>query len=562
VRTQGCTKFGQTTVLNGRLAEGKIMQWFKAFILVVFTSVILCSLIFNQRVLPSVQAKISPGPPLAMTGAPEEGTCIGCHYTYGGADSVPNLGPGRVQITGLPAHYTFGQSYAVTVTVTANEASTRRWGFELTALTANDSSATAGELVVTDALRVLKRSGSVLDKARVYLSHNDEDGTSLGRTGANNWKFDWIAPSSSAGEISFYAAGNAADGQVTPEGDYIYTTLATVKPPVPIVAGQALIGLSSYLSAVNATQVELRARGNVGAGAKLVLNNVELPTQTVDDGLFATLSASQLGSRGALTVRVRLGNGELSNALSFVVASNINNKAVVAVDAAAYSLAVTPGQIVALFGSELTNNNAAASAITLPLPRVLQNTTIYVNGVAAPLFFASNGQINFQVPYSTATGLASIVVLREDGMAAQGFINVYPTAPALFAANAAGKGQAAALNEDFSSNSSTRRAKKGSSVILFGTGTGAQLVNGNGQAVGLNDGEASTGNLLIVTADRPTVMIGGRAANVAFSGLSPGLVGLWQLNVQIPNDAPSGSGIEVLVKLGKRSANLVTLAIE
>jgi uncharacterized protein (TIGR03437 family) len=538
------------------------MRWFKAFIIVVFTSAILCSLISNQWALAKVQAKISPGPPLAMTGAPDEGTCIGCHYTYGGADSVPNLGPGRIQLTGLPAHYMPGQSYVVNVTVTANEASTRRWGFELTALAANDSSATAGELLVTDALHVLKRSGSVLGKSRVYLSHNDEDGTSLGRTGTNNWTFNWLAPSSSSGEISFYAAGNAADGQVTPEGDYIYTTLATVKPPAPIVAGQALIGLSSYLSAINATQIELRARGNFGAGAKLVFNNVELPTQTTDDGLFATLSASQLGNRGAFPVRVKLGNGELSNALSFIVASNLSNKAVVAVDAAAYSLAVTPGQIVGLFGSELTNNNSTASASALPLPRALQNTTVYVNGVAAPLFFASNGQINFQVPYSTATGLASIVVLREDGTAAQGFVNVYPTAPTLFAANATGKGQAAALNEDFSSNSPTRRAKKGSYVILFGTGTGVKLVTGNGQAVVPNDGEAATGNPLIVTAEKPEVMIGGRAANVAFSGLAPGLVGLWQLNVQIPNDAPSGGSIEVTVNIGKRSANRVTLAVE
>lgn len=539
------------------------MRWFKAFIIVVFTSASLCSLNFSERILTKVQAKISPGPPLAMTGAPDEGTCIGCHYTYGGADSVPNLGPGRVQITGLPAHYTPWQSYVVTVTVTANETSTRRWGFELTALDANDSAATAGELIVTDALHVLKRAGSVLDKTRIYLSHNDEEGTSLGRTGANSWTFNWTAPNSAAGEVRFYAAGNAADGQVTPEGDYIYTTLAVVKPLAPIVAGQALIGLSSYLSAVNVPLVELRARGNFGTGAKLLFNNVELPTQTTGDGLLATLSTAQLGNKGAYPVRVKLGNGELTNALSFIVASNLSNKAVAAVDAASYTLAVTPGQITALFGSELTNNNSTASASALPLPRTLQNTTVYVNGVAAPLFFTSNGQINFQVPYSTAVGLASIVVQRDDGTAAQGFVNVYPTAPALFAANAAGTGQAAALNEDLTPNSSARRARKGSYVILFGTGTGAQLNNASsGQAIVLNDGEVATSNPLVVTADTPTVLIGERAASVAFSGLVPGLVGLWQVNVQIPNDAPSGGSVEVLVSLGNRSANRVTLAIQ
>src|SRR4030095_7351856 len=117
------------------------------------------------------------------------------------------------------------------------------------------------------------------------------------------------------------------------------------------------------------------------------------------------------------------------------------------------------------------------------------------------------------VPYSTAVGLASIVVQRDDGTAAQGFVNVYPTAPALFAANAAGTGQAAALNEDLTPNSSARRAKKGSYVILFGTGTGAQLNNASsGQAIMLNAGEVATGNPLVVTADTPTVLICDRPA--------------------------------------------------
>ena len=52
----------------------------------------------------SVHAKISPGPPLGFTGAPGEGTCVGCHYTFG-QPNPPNTG-GKVEITGLPASYT------------------------------------------------------------------------------------------------------------------------------------------------------------------------------------------------------------------------------------------------------------------------------------------------------------------------------------------------------------------------------------------------------------------------------------------------------------------------
>jgi uncharacterized protein (TIGR03437 family) len=67
---------------------------------------------------------------------------------------------------------------------------------------------------------------------------------------------------------------------------------------------------------------------------------------------------------------------------------------------------------------------------------------------------------------------------------------------------------------------------------------------------------------LIVTTALPRVTIGGRAATVVFSGLAPGLVGLWQLNVQVPTDAPSGPGVEVLVSWGARTANPVALAIQ
>jgi uncharacterized protein (TIGR03437 family) len=539
------------------------MRRVKASIILIF---VLCLIGFSERVAVSVHAKISPGPPLGMTGAPGEGTCIGCHYSYGGANSVPNLGPGRVQLSGLPANYTPGQTYVVTLTITANAGSAQRWGFELTALAGQGDSSTAGELAVTDAARVLKRSAFIADRPRIYLSHNDEAGTSLGRTGTNSWSFNWTAPSSSAGEITFYATGNAADGQVTPEGDYIYSTLVTVSPPAPVVALQALAGLSSYLAAVNAAPVELRVRGNFGAEAQLSFNNVQLPTQPVADGLLATLPANQLMSPGVYPVRLKLGNGELTNSLNFVVANNLSSNAVVTVDAASYALAVAPGQIAALFGVALTSNPIPAQASELPLPRTLQNTAVYVNGVAAPLFFTSDGQLNFQVPYSTFPGLASVIVLREDGTAAQGYVNVYPTAPALFAANASGRGQAVALNADYTpngdpaTNALAKRAAKGSYVFLFGTGTGAQL--SNGQAYVPNDGEGASGNPLIETNALPSVTIGGRAATVGFSGLVPGLVGLWQLNVQVPLDAPSGRNVDVLVSWGNRVSNQVTLALE
>jgi uncharacterized protein (TIGR03437 family) len=189
--------------------------------------------------------------------------------------------------------------------------------------------------------------------------------------------------------------------------------------------------------------------------------------------------------------------------------------------------------------------------------------------VAAPLFFASDNQINYQMPYSTAPGAASVVILRDDGIAAHGSVNSAAAAPALFSADASGRGQAAAQNSDFSRNGDpattpqAKRARKGDFVILYGSGAGSQFVNANNhQPIAIKDGEAATSNPLAATATLPAVTIGGKNATVYFSGLAPGFVGLWQLNVQVPNDAPSGAAVEVVVSLGGKTANRLTIAVE
>ncbi|MGH9938988.1 MAG: hypothetical protein ACREAM_22340, partial [Blastocatellia bacterium] len=292
-------------------------------------------------------------------------------------------------------------------------------------------------------------------------------------------------------------------------------------------------------------------------------------TQAVSNGLFAAIPASELGDAGAIVVRVKLGANTLTNARILALASTVNPQTATTVDAASYAAMVAPGQIVALFGTDLVPGAGVAAANSLPLPRSLQGVTVYVNGVAAPLYFTADNQINYQMPYSTAPGAVSIVILRDDGIAAHGSVNVVPAAPALFSADASGRGQAAAQNSDFSRNGDpattpqTKRARKGDFVILYGSGAGSQFINANNnQPIAIKDGEAAPGNPLAATATLPTVTIGGKNATVYFSGLAPGFVSLWQLNAQVPNDAPSGSAVEVVVNFGGRTANRVTIAVE
>jgi uncharacterized protein (TIGR03437 family) len=614
---------------------------------------------FSRQTTPRAHAKISPGPPLGFTGAPDEGTCVGCHYTFG-QPNPPNS-RGKVEITGLPAVYTPGQTYTLTITVSHPTA--RAWGFEMTAIDANGTSSTVGSMTAVNATTTLKRDSTASGQVRTYFSHNDEAGIAKGKTGSNSWSINWTAPAATVGDITFYAAGNAANNQVTPEDDYIYTTSVVVKSPAnpnraPVFAAlpdrflgvgdkisftvsatdpdnqpltitasalanatfdpttkrftfapaasqlgaqqvtftasdgqmqtqqtvnlqvlsetsQALTGLSKpsgpspYLDSSNATMIELTAQGTFGAGATLLFNGLPLTTQIVSNGLFAAVPASELGQTGAFVVRVKLGADTLTNARLLALASTVNPQTATTVDAASYVMTVAPGQIVALFGTDLVPGTGVATANSLPLPRSLQGVTVYVNGVAAPLYFTSDNQINYQMSYSTASGAASIVILREDGIAAHGSANIAPAAPALFSADASGRGQAAAQNSDFTRNGDpatspqTKRARKGDFVILYGSGAGAQFINSNNnQPISMKDGEAAPGNPPAATATLPTVTIGGKNATVYFSGLAPGFVSLWQLNAQVPMDAPSGAAVEVVVNFGGRTANRLTIAVE
>jgi uncharacterized protein (TIGR03437 family) len=497
-----------------------------------------------------------------MTGAPDEGTCTGCHYTY-----ELNSGMGTIYLTGLPTVYTPEQIYNVTVTVT--DPAAKRWGFELTSIDKNGSSSTTGELTINDAVKTTKRSSTVSSQTRYYISHYwanqnqpETDGSVPGKTLSNSWSFNWTAPAATAGDITFYATGNAADNGVSPELDYIHTTSFIVKAP------SGLTGLSSYVELRGSTSTTITAQGVFDAGAKVLFNNQEVSTQTVAGGLSATIPANLLAIKGVFPVTVKFGAGAITNALSFAVAESINGLQPTTVEAASYQTATVPGQLVSSFGTELIEGSmdafAAAPAFQFPLPQSLGKTSIYVNGVAVPMLYVNKQQANFQLPYGTATGTASLVIYREDGLSARGTINVGNYAPAVFTTNQQGTGQAVAQNSaNYSANDAGNRVKKGSFVTLYGTGTGNQLMdNSTRDLLTSEDGMAAVASPLTATATKPTATIGGKPAQISFSGLAPGFVGLWQVNIKVPADAPSGAAVEVIISHGDKVAKPVTIAIE
>ena len=166
-------------------------------------------------------------PPDEKTGAPNEGTCAdaGCHASHD-----LNVEGGSLMVT-VPQTYIPNEVY--TIIVNLERAGQSKWGFEMTALDADG--ARAGTFAADDAANTqLTETNS-----KQYIQHTTA-GTAAGTDDAHSWEFEWTAPDADMGPITFYAAGNAANGDFTPVGDYIYTTEAESTPPVPVVAGVAL----------------------------------------------------------------------------------------------------------------------------------------------------------------------------------------------------------------------------------------------------------------------------------------------------------------------------------
>src|SRR5258705_150305 len=162
----------------------------------------------------------SSGPPAGYTGAPgeEPEACAECH--------VPaDAGTGHISIT-APQIYVPGQTYPITVTHTNPDPSRIRWGFELTVLDTSDQ--TAGKLQTLDGLtQVLNNAGP--GGARQYIEHTAA-GTFIGQQNTASWTFNWTAPATDIGVVTFYAAGNQANNDGNTSGDYIYKTFVSVAP--------------------------------------------------------------------------------------------------------------------------------------------------------------------------------------------------------------------------------------------------------------------------------------------------------------------------------------------
>lgn len=208
--------------------------------------------------------------------------------------------------------------------------------------------------------------------------------------------------------------------------------------------------------------------------------------------------------------------------------TEVSFQASTVLNAASFTADYAPGTAISIFGYGLSRQNSV--------------TLVEIGGLNAPVLYANSFQLNTVIPLGLAPGTWPLRLTGAYGTA-ETQIDVREAAPAIFRL---GTSQPAVTNQDGSLNSANNPAQRGQVMVLYGTGFGSVQNSG--------------GNL-----QRTVIPVTARAGDlnlpVVFAGLTPGSIGLYQLNVQLPPDMPPGLFQTIEVRQGGVASNVGPIAI-
>jgi uncharacterized protein (TIGR03437 family) len=209
--------------------------------------------------------------------------------------------------------------------------------------------------------------------------------------------------------------------------------------------------------------------------------------------------------------------------------------------------ALAPGTIIQIYGLNLASQTAQPSSV--PLPSTINGTQVIIGGEQAPLFYVSPTQINAQIPFDLLSGQQyQLIVSANNALTAPDTLQLSTATPGLAAFI---DGTLVAQHSDGSLVTTAAPAQSGEYVVAY--------IVGMGQTTGdVTSGNASPSNPLAQPTDPPTLLINGNTSPILFAGLTPGLVGLYQLNFQVPAGLPAGT-LTVAVTQDGLSSNQTAL---
>lgn len=258
-------------------------------------------------------------------------------------------------------------------------------------------------------------------------------------------------------------------------------------------------------------------------------------------------------------------------------------------NAASYNLtpkSLAPGAIAVIFGSNLTDGTSCLPpcgpsvdpstgqlSTTMSGAQVKLKVSSSPAAIPAPIFYATPNQLGIQIPAELVNSASSppwtaSVDVTVAGKTGSALVSLWPNAPGIFTTDQSGRGQGAVLINSTGELAAplgsvpglaSRPAKGGEIITVYCTGLG-DVTNPPGT------GRRASSSPLSVTVAPTKATFGdiysGIDAQVLFSGLAPGFVGLYQVNIQVPANAPSGDRITLMLSSGGALSNPVTIAVD
>ena len=213
------------------------------------------------------------------------------------------------------------------------------------------------------------------------------------------------------------------------------------------------------------------------------------------------------------------------------------------------------GGLISVYGSDLSP--VSQSSRSVPLPTILGDTCLTVNGQPVPVMFVSPAQINAQLPFAI-DGNTQLLLRTPGGVSDALNVTILPAAPSVFRNSTAGPETGIATVVRSSNGlvvTPSNPVHRGDLLTIYATGLGRTSPS-------VETGAPAPSEPLASALITPQITVGGMPVEVQFAGLAPGQVGVYQINVRVNDRVPLGLSVPLSISQGTGSTSLPVRVVE
>ena len=223
------------------------------------------------------------------------------------------------------------------------------------------------------------------------------------------------------------------------------------------------------------------------------------------------------------------------------------------------------GDIAAVFGSQFLTGSPAQSGV--PLSTNVSGVQVFLNDQPVPLYYVSAGQVNFQVPFNAQIGPGTLRVESNGQRGNTISVTIAKAVPRILRLGGDFKDYGIVTNPDVSltipSALGGRPPKVGDAIVIYAIGFGpASPAVDSGATSPSAEPFARLTNHPKVCFTAQTPFSAPLCVDPLFAGLAPGFIGLYQINVVIPQGSPTGDIVPIRVVTDDGDTNTVNIAVQ